>query len=163
MKEEFLKLIDENQGIIHKISIVYARSGRDREDLVQEIILQLWKSFPGFRGNAKFSTWMYRVAINTALTIYRERSLDLYQAENLTGIRSSGYNPFLEADNKDVTSLYLAIEHLSPVNRAIILLYLNDQTYDEIADITGMSVSNVGVRINRIKKQLKKIMDYESI
>ena len=163
MKEEFLQRIDENQGIIHKISILYARSNREREDLVQEIILQLWKSFPQFKGNAKFSTWMYRVAINTALMNHREKSFDLNQAEDLTGNRPISSNPFMETDNKDVISLYIAIDHLSPINKAIILLYLDDESYEEIADIMGMNVSNVGVRISRIKKQLKKIMEYENI
>lgn len=163
MKEEFLQRINENQGIIHKISIVYARSNREREDLVQEIILQLWKSYPLFKGNAKFTTWMYRVAINTALINHREKSFDLSQAEDLTRIRSLNISAFNETDNKDVISLYIAIDHLNPVNKAIILLYLDEESYEEIADIMGLTVSNVGVRINRIKKQLKKIMDYESI
>ena len=163
MKEEFLKLIDKNQGIIHKISIVYARSNREREDLVQEIILQLWRSFPRFKGNAKFSTWMYRVAINTALMHHRNKSFDLNQAEDLTGIRRIYHDTFSEPDNKDVMSLYIAIDQLTSLNKAIILLYLDEESYEEIAEIMGMTVSNVGVRISRIKKQLKKIMDYENI
>jgi RNA polymerase sigma factor (sigma-70 family) len=163
MKELFLKLVNENQGIIHKISIIYARSIREREDLVQEIILQLWKSFPGYKGNSKFSTWMYRVAINTALMTYREKSYDLNRAQSIAEMKNKYDDYFSKSTQENIISLYMAIDQLGPVDKAIIILYLEGNNYKEIADILGLSVSNVGVRINRTKIQLKKIVDYESV
>lgn len=155
LKNRFLKLIDEHQAIVHHISAMYANSVEERDDLSQDIILQLWRSFQSFQNQSKFSTWLYRVALNTAISYLRKskkitwRALD--KAENLT---------FESGDDldEDIKLLYHAISKLSKVDRAITMLYLEEYSYEEMADILGINPVNVGVRINRIKKKLKIIM-----
>lgn len=141
MKDQFLKLIGENQGIIHKISIIYAKSFHEREDLSQEIILQLWRSFPSYKGTSKFSTWMYRVAINTALMSQREKSVDLNLTESISCYKNKYDECFNKTNNENIISLYMAIDQLIPVNKAITILYLEDNNYGEIAEILGLTVS----------------------
>ncbi len=161
MKNEFLELIDKHQGIIHKISILYSKSDDDKKDLFQEIVYQLWKSYPKYRGDAQFSTWMYRVALNTALMNMRQQSIDLVDQEKVELLRTSSYETYHHEFNEDILSLYMAIDKLSPVNKAIIILYLEQRNYEEIAGILGLTKTNVGVRLNRIKNELKKIIQYE--
>jgi len=160
MKEEFLQLIDKHQGIIHKISIIYSKTDEDKKDLFQEIVYQLWKSYPKYRGEAQFSTWMYRVALNTALMNMRNQSVSLADREKVELLETSHHKMLHHELIEDILSLYMAIDQLSPVNKAIIILYLEQRTYEEISDILGLTKSNVGVRINRIKNELKKIIHY---
>lgn len=156
MKNQFLKDIEINQGIIHKIVSIYEDDGEDKKDLFQEILYQLWKAYPKFEHRAAFSTWMYKIALNTALLRQRKkyamkRKIASLQEENLE-------NPGIPEKK---ISLYMAIDHLNQIDKAIALLYLEQKEYQEIADIIGINRNNVGVRINRIKKQLKKVLDYE--
>jgi RNA polymerase sigma-70 factor (ECF subfamily) len=158
MKEKFLNAVDMHQGIIHKILSVYTYNEEDRKDLLQEILLQLWISFPSFSERSAFSTWMFKVALNTALLHKRKRKYEINAREKMTEKLSSQFN----VDKKDVIiSLYMAIDQLKPVDKAIALLYLEQKNYQEIEQIMGMKKNNVGVRINRIKEKLRKIFDYE--
>ena len=161
MKEEFLQLIDKHQGIIHKISIIYSKTDEDKKDLFQEIVYQLWKSYPKYRGEAQFSTWMYRVALNTALMNIRHHSVDLTHPEKVELLKISHHEIFHHELNESVLSLYMAINQLSPINKAVIILYLEQRSYEEIAGVLGFTKTNVGVRLNRIKNELKKIIQYE--
>lgn len=155
LKDRFLKLMDEHQGVVHHISTLYANNKEERDDISQEIILQLWRSFNSFQKQSKFSTWLYRVALNTAITYLRKSKkihwTTLDKAENFA-IESH--------DNldEDIRYLYQAISRLSKIDRAIMMLYLDEKSYEEMAKILGISSVNVGVRINRIKKRLKIIM-----
>lgn len=153
-QQNFIKLIKENEGIIYKITLVYAFNEDDQKDLYQEIVYQLWKSFDSFRGGSKISTWMYRIALNTSITRLKK--------EKRNGDRVSFDSELLEKiDQIDtimedrIKLLYSHIKQLNTVEKGVILLYLEGKNYDEIAAITGFTSSNVGTRLNRIKKKLK--------
>jgi RNA polymerase sigma-70 factor (ECF subfamily) len=126
----------------------------DHEDLFQEITLQAWKAFQGFRGDSKFSTWLYRVALNTAITFYRKekRSPDLYSTDILPDTGIEEINPIEE----QFKAMYTAIGELSKIDKAIVMLYLEDYPYQEIGEIMGITSNNVAVKMNRIKAKLKE-------
>ena len=154
MKEDFLRNITQNQGIIHKVARIYCDDEDDRKDLFQEILIQLWKSYDKFREQSKFSTWMYRVAINTAITNFKrdkksrksEIGKDLYQLAD---------EPYDEEKEEHLKLLYEAINQLTGIEKSITLLYLEDKPYEEISEITGISQNYVRVKMNRIKKKLE--------
>ncbi len=159
---EFLKLISENQGIIYKICNVYANSREDKDDLKQEIILQLWKSYPGFQGKSKFSTWMYRIAFNTAITnIRKSKQHPIIEALSGTETNFSEKEDIDYLDD-DINSLYKAIAKLKDVEKLIIMLYLEEKSYNEIGEIIGISEKNVSVKLVRSKEKLKKLMSKQS-
>lgn len=150
--EKFLDLIEENKKLIFKISHLYCDQIIDMNDLFQEIIENLWKSFPSFRGEAKVSTWIYRIAINTAVSWYRD------YVKKSNHIIYTGIVPSLEENqgmNELYEQLYNAISHLGKIDKAIILLQLDGYSYDEISEIIGISKTNVATKINRIKLKLK--------
>lgn len=158
VEKEFIELINKHKGILHKICNIYFIRNPYKEDYYQEILIRLWKSYPGFKNQSAFSTWLYRVALNTAIIIRKQnlqpRHTELSKIEY--NIPEHEYN--IESDKKDI--LYQAINHLSDVEKAIIILYLEDYNYKEIAEIIGISESNTGVKINRIKNQLIKILNH---
>ena len=161
MEKEFLTIITENQGIIHKVCSIYCNSEEDRRDLFQEILAQLWKSFPSFRNESKFSTWMYRVALNTAITSFKKDKRQPDQSgisyENLY-VAEEIYDTVVE---DQIRMLNKAVSQLSGIEKSIILLFLEDKKYEEIAEITGITQNYVRVKMNRIKKKLKLLMDLE--
>ena len=153
--KHFLELIKKHQSILHKICFIYCRNGSDREDLQQEIILQLWKSFPSFKGNAAFSTWMYRVALNTAINQTRKPGLliDPSSSPELSYDPSESYHL-----SEEIQILYRAISRLKKIEKAIILLWLEEKTYEEIAEMIGITVKNVSVKLVRIRTRLAEII-----
>lgn len=155
LKPEFIRLIEENQGIIFKVSRMYCKNDYCREDLFQEILLQLWKSFPNYDCNRKFPTWMYRVALNTAISQFRssQNEILIFKEKLKVDIKDE-----ISDIKEDTKILYEAIGKLNKAEKSLILLYLDNLHYNEIAEITGISVSNVGVKINRIKSKLQKIL-----
>jgi RNA polymerase sigma factor (sigma-70 family) len=155
MEKEFLALIHDYQNIIYKICRLYRDNKEDQEDLFQEIVYQLWKSYPGFKRESKVSSWMYRIALNTAIAIYRKSkiSVDYYQ-EFPEHLHLSDEKTISENEER----LFWALRKLKDSEKAVISLYLEDFNYREIAAITGLSESNVGVRLNRIKNKLKQIL-----
>jgi len=154
----FLQLIRENKGILFKISKIYQDDPEDRDDLLQEMILQLWLAFDGYRGDSKFSTWMYRVALNTAIAFFKKqkRRSDSeqipYQFERAEELSSS------DEKEEQLALFYRAIQELNKVEKALIYLYMEDMPYGEIASNLGISEINVRVRLNRIKTRLKEIV-----
>lgn len=154
-EEIFLKYLNENIGIAHKISRVWFRDEDDRQDVLQEMIFQLWKSFPRYRAEAKFATWMYRVCLNTAITFLSKRPRHVTMEEQYESIAAAD-----EEKSDKAESLYAMIGSLVPADRAIILLHLDGYSYEEISQITGLTRTNVSVKLVRIKKnienQLKK-------
>jgi RNA polymerase sigma factor (sigma-70 family) len=150
----FLSQLNDNLNIAYKICRVYFEDKEDRADAYQEMMYQLWKSYKDFRGNSKFSTWMYAVCLNTALTYHKKR------ARREETIRESHLDiPELSDGKEDrMKALFNAIGLLSPLNKAITLLYLEDQSYEEMAVITGLSKSNISVRLVRIKRELEQIL-----
>jgi RNA polymerase sigma-70 factor (ECF subfamily) len=153
---DFLELVHRHQSIIHKICFIYSENRSDREDLQQEIILQLWKSFSSFQGNAAFSTWMYRVALNTAINKTRRPGL-------LIDRSSSPDLPYDPSDSyqlsEEIEILYQAISQLKKVEKAIILLWLEEKSYEEISEAIGITVKNVSVKLVRIRTRLAEIIN----
>lgn len=151
--DSFLQLINQNLGIAHKVARSYLQDEDGREDLIQEMMYQLWRSYPTFDGRSKFSTWMYSVCLNTALTYKRKQKKE--KTEPLSSLHHQIAEQPSGARDDTITILLEAIATLSPVNKAITLLYLESMSYDEIASITGLTKSNVSVRLVRIKKELE--------
>jgi RNA polymerase sigma-70 factor (ECF subfamily) len=158
IKEQFLDILEKNIGILIKLSRVYTKVAQDRDDLINDITLELWKSFKSFNGDSKISTWIYRVAINTAMNYKRKRKNDSLFV-SLTDFKKEDVFPWLaEQDNSsELEILYNCIDELNEINKAIILLYLDGNSHDEISEIMGISKTNVGTRIGRIKEQIKSL------
>lgn len=156
MNQEFEKVVKENQGMIYKICRVYSIDSSGFEELKQEILIQIWKSLPKFRGDSKLSTWLYRLCLNTALTY---QSLQKKHAGHfeLNGLEPA-YPEYDSQKDEDVERLFAAIGQLKPVDRGIMALYLEEKTYEEIAEILGLTRVNVGVRITRAKDQLLTLL-----
>jgi len=156
-EEQFTRLITDNQGLIHKVCNMYCDMPDDRRDLFQEVVLQLWRGHTSFKEESKITTWMYRVALNTAITSLRKRKRrpDHADLDIALNVAMPQGNP---DSQEETTMLYRAINDLSEVERAITMLYLEEHSYDEIAEIVGITANNVGVKINRIKAKLKKLL-----
>lgn len=148
-ESQFIQHIGQHQHIIHKICRLYRDSREDREDLFQEIVFQLWKSASTFEGRSKFSTWMYRIALSTAVAGFRKKTPAIVYPETLPEQTEA-------PDEKQVQSEQLmeAVKKLDDADKALIALYLEDLSYQEIAEITGISENYVGVKLNRIKTKL---------
>jgi RNA polymerase sigma-70 factor, ECF subfamily len=143
--------------MLHKVCNVYCHSEQDRQDMFQEIIIQLWKAYPRFRGDSKFSTWLYRIALNTAISDLRkqQRRVKMIYSEEV---------PFnMSADDKNLEKeeqlqqLYKAIAGLGEIEKAIVMLYLEDKSYDEMEEILGINQNNLRVKMNRVKEKLRKL------
>jgi len=153
---EFLDLVRQYEPILHKICIVYTSNRAEKEDLVQEIILQLWKSFPRFSGKSAFSTWMYRVALNTAITQQKKRRPGI----DITTVDEPRVDAEAQMDlSEDFRVLHQAISRLKNSEKALILLWLEEKSYEEIAATTGITVKNVSVQLVRIRKKLSGIIE----
>lgn len=154
LEDKFVHVIKEHEGIIYKVARIYTDVREDQNDLYQEIILQLWKAWKNFREDSKVSTWMYRIAMNTAITYMRKgkRVLSKVSIDTVKVNFVESSNPALE---ERLSILYRHIESLSTLDKGIILLYLEDRSYEEIAEITGLSSTNIGTRLSRIKQKLK--------
>ena len=151
----FLELIHKHQSILHKICFAYCNTRSAREDLQQEIVLQLWKSYPSFKGNSQFSTWMYRVALNTAINLTSKPGIltDSSKAPELAFDPGDDYEL-----SEEIRILHKAIAHLKKVEKAIILMWLEEHSYKEIAETIGITEKNVSVRIVRVKSSLAEII-----
>lgn len=161
LQEEFVEKLEANQNIVHKICRIYATGDAAHKDLFQEITIQLWKAYPKFRGDAKFSTWMYRVALNTAITLYRK------QKRKVTTQEWDQYAFKISAEEYDDTTeqqlalMYQAIKELNDIDKALVFLYLEDKNYTEISDALGISEVNARVKMNRVKKKLRELLSID--
>lgn len=153
-EKEFLALIEMHQGIIHKVAALYMSRADSRADLFQEILLAAWKGYDNFRGDAKFSTWLYRVALNTAITWYRKEQ-KMEPAESLETSHANLPGTDLQ-EEEQLEAMRKAISGLSPIDKALVSLYLDEYDYREIGEILGLSANNVAVKMNRIKNKLKQ-------
>jgi RNA polymerase sigma factor (sigma-70 family) len=159
LEAEFLSDFEKNQNIAHKICRMYTTDQEAHNDLFQEITIQLWKNYSKFRGDAKFSTWMYRVALNTAISLYRKstKSIKTDDFSNVAfRISSTEYD---DTEEKQLEALYKAIHQLNDIDKALIFLYLEDKNFHEIAETLGISNVNARVKMNRAKKKLKSILN----
>ncbi|MDT0295671.1 RNA polymerase sigma factor [Mesonia ostreae] len=162
MKKEtehtFVKLLEEHQNIVHKICRMYTYDKASHHDLFQEITIQLWKAFPKFRGDSKFSTWMYRVALNTAITLYRKSKRKPHTQD------IEQFNFKIKAEEYDDTTeqqlkiMYAAIRELNDIDKALVFLYLEGKNYSDISETLGITEVNARVKMNRVKKKLKNIL-----
>ena len=155
--KEFEKRIREHEALLHKICRMYASSNADRQDLFQEIVIQLWRTYQQFRGEARWSTWLYRVAINTAITGLRGRKdfISSYEPENLP--QRIDDNDGSEGEEERLQQFYKAVGQLNGVEKAIVMLYMEDRSYDEMEDILGISSGTLRVKMNRIKEKLRQL------
>jgi RNA polymerase sigma-70 factor, ECF subfamily len=155
MEKEFTELLHQNQGIVHKICNLYFYSRLEKQDYMQELVIQLWKAYPSFNNQSKFSTWMYRVCLNAAIDIIRKEKSQL-KFERIDDVKANKMQDIInEVDDKQ-EKLFFAINSLTEIDKAIITLYLDEFSYQEIADIVGISESYTGVKINRIKSEILK-------
>jgi RNA polymerase sigma-70 factor (ECF subfamily) len=151
---KFTQIIKDHEGVIFKITTIYTNNSEDQKDLYQEIVYQLWKAYDSFRGDSKISTWMYRVGLNTAISRLKKEK----RKGNETGIdkvimrQSEHYDTEFEERLK---KLYAHIHNLNELDKGLMLLLLEGKKYEEISRITGLSPSNVGTKIARIKQKLK--------
>jgi len=155
-EKQFEKHIRENELLIYKVCRIYAHAEAERQDLFQEIVIQLWNAFPKFKGHSKFSTWLYRVAINTAISGLRKRKdfIDTYEPATLPQ-HVDDNTGFAKEEQSEL--LYKAIEQLNQVEKAVVMLYMEDKTYEEMEDILGISQGNLRVKMNRIKYKLRQL------
>jgi RNA polymerase sigma-70 factor, ECF subfamily len=154
---EFVQLVNAHQALIHKVCHLYGNTLPDREDLFQEIVIQLWKAYPRFRGDSKFSTWLYRIALNTAISGLRRKKnhITSYEPERLpVNIHEEVYD---RSQEEQLQQMYAAIRQLSEVERALVMLYLENKSYEEMEDILGINQNNLRVKMNRIKEKLRKL------
>ncbi len=157
LKTEFLEMLVNYQGIVHKVNLIYFRNEADRSDNFQEVVFQLWKSFPRLKNKNSIGSWIYRIAINTSITkIKKEKNIVLN--ESIPDLRTDSSPLEMMMANEAVTELMTAIHHLNGIDKAIMLLYLEEKSYDEIAEVIGITVSNVGARISRAKERLKQTL-----
>ncbi|MGG7036056.1 MAG: RNA polymerase sigma factor [Flavobacterium sp.] len=159
LEQSFVKQLKEDQNIIHKICRLYTNDADSHNDLFQEITIQLWKAYPKFRGESKFSTWAYRVALNTAITLYRKntRSVSTVTYEGQKHfLKQEDYN---QEEEEQIKLMYQAVHQLNDIEKALVFLYLEDKDYAEISETLGISEVNARVKMNRIKGKLKKILN----
>ena len=154
-KEEFLEILSDYQGILYKVNLVYFKNETDREDNLQDIIYQLWKSFPGIKNHKSMGSWIYAVSINTSISRVRKVSRIEYR-DTVPDLPDTSDIIDKISMNDSLQLLLNAIYNLDEIDKSIMLLYLEEKSYDEISEILGITKSNVGVRINRAKEILKQ-------
>jgi len=161
MQKDFIKIANENQNLILKVCNMFCRNEDDKKDLFQDILIQLWKSYPSFRNESKITTWMYRIALNTAITGYRRKKNKPVNENILDEVLPvvSHHTKYEKSEQSEL--LYKAINKLTAIEKSIILLYLENYSSDEISCITGVTSVNARVKINRIKKKLKKMLEHK--
>ncbi|MDO6675937.1 RNA polymerase sigma-70 factor (ECF subfamily) [Tenacibaculum gallaicum] len=159
LENKFLTDFEANQNIVHKVCRIYTTNQNAHNDLFQEITIQLWKNYSKFRGDAKFSTWMYRVALNTAISLYRKSTRSI-KTQDFTDysfkIKAEEYD---DTEEVQLKALYGAIRKLNDIDKALIFLYLEDKPYKEISETLGISEVNARVKMNRAKDKLKKVLN----
>ena len=156
-KEKFIRILKENKRIIIKVIYSYCKDLEDRKDLEQEIVFQIWRSLKSYDERCKVSTWIYRIALNVAITHYRKESkrhkINSNPGESIFQIAEDDSS---EEEKHRQELLYHLINQFDPLNKAIIILYLEDKSYRDISELLGISETNVGTKLNRMKNQLKE-------
>lgn len=159
LEHKFVTELETNQNIVHKVCSLYTSDKDAHKDLFQEITIQLWKAYPKFRGESKFSTWMYRVALNTAITLYR-KSKRRVTTQNYDSvifkIKTDEYDP---TEEQQLKLMYNAIRELGDIDKALVFLYLEEKNYSEISETLGITEVNARVKMNRIKTKLRTILN----
>ncbi|MET3037607.1 RNA polymerase sigma factor [Chryseobacterium sp. NRRL B-14859] len=159
LEQEFLSKIERHKAIIYKISKMYMSEKDDRDDLFQEITYQLWKAYPGFKGQSEFSTWLYRIALNTAIIFLKSQKRRSFIANEDVSNYIIVQEEYDQQKEEKLTTMYKAIHQLNPIDKAFIFFYLEDFSGKEIAEQMGISEGNARVKMNRAKNKLKEILD----
>jgi RNA polymerase sigma factor (sigma-70 family) len=159
MDECFVRLLGEHKRILYKIASTYCTDGEDRRDLVQEIVIQLWRSFPRYDDRFKFSTWIYRIGMNVAISFLRSerrRGRETVALDQVDIIDFAAADRVMGEAGDDIRLLHRLVSRLDEMSRALIVLYLEGYSHAEIAEILGISVTNAGTRISRIRNRLRE-------
>ncbi len=151
LEKEFIEMVQQHERIIYKVASFYVEKNVSLNDLYQEVVINLWKSYAAFHGNSKLSTWVYRIALNTCISFFRREKKKPVHVEVSLDI------PAEQGNGEDIEELYVLINRLGKLERALVLLYLDEKSYQEIADITGLTVSNVATKLSRIKDKLRQM------
>ena len=159
MEHQFVTELENNQNIVHKVCTLYTNNRNAHNDLFQEITIQLWKAYPKFRGDSKFSTWMYRVALNTAITLYRKSKRRVQTQDYESVIFKIKADEYDETEEQQLKLMYKAVKQLNDIDKALVFLYLEDKNYSEISETLGISEVNARVKMNRIKTKLRTILN----
>lgn len=155
-ESDFIRLLDDAQGIIHKVCRMYCDDEGHREDLFQEIVLQVWKSYPSFKGEARFSSWLYRIALNVAIQDFRKEKKRRFLFLQSYVIKEPTDFTRQEHQDERIEALYKAISKLDKIEKAIMMLHLDEVPNEEIAEIVGITQNHVRVKMTRIRKKLAK-------
>ena len=159
LEQEFVLLLEEHQNLIHKICRLYTSDKDSHKDLFQEISIQLWRAYPNFRGDSKFSTWAYRVALNTAISLFRKSTKSIQTSSFEFSEHKFSYEEYNDEEEQQLKILYQAVHQLNDIEKALVFMYLEDKDYIEISETLGISEVNARVKMNRIKTKLKKIVN----
>ena len=159
LEHAFVTELENNQNIVHKVCTLYTNDRDAHNDLFQEITIQLWKAYPKFRGESKFSTWMYRVALNTAITLYRKSKKRVQTIDYDAVIFKIKADEYDATEEQQLKLMYKAVKQLNDIDKALVFLYLEDKDYTEIAETLGISEVNARVKMNRIKGKLRTILN----
>ena len=151
LEKDFMDMVRHNERIIYKVVSFYADIDQSVSDLYQEVVLNLWKAYPSFRGESKVSTWIYRISLNTCITFFRRSKRSISYTDLVIDISD------IPDEDDNIKELYRLINKLGKIDKALVLLYLDEKPYREIAEITGLTVTNVATKLNRIKDKLKKM------
>lgn len=159
VEAEFVSLLEEHQNLIHKICRIYTSNEEAHKDLFQEISIQLWRAYPNFRGDSKFTTWAYRVGLNTAISLFRKSSKSIATSSFELSAHKFAYEEYDDKEEQQLKVLYQAVQQLNDIEKALVFMYLEDKNYEEISQTLGISEVNARVKMNRIKTKLKKIVN----
>lgn len=159
LEQEFLDKIEKHKGIIFKISKMYMSEKDDRDDLFQEITYQIWKAYPNFRGQSEFSTWLYRIALNTAIIFLKSEKKRSFISNEELSVFKVIQDEYDDRKEEKLAQMYKAIRQLHPIDKAFIFYYLEDFSGKDIAEQMGISEGNARVRMNRAKNKLKDILN----
>lgn len=155
---EFAELLEQHQNILHKICRLYTNDLDAHKDLFQEMVIQIWKAYPTFKGDAKFTSWAYRIGLNTAISLYRNSKRRITTVSWEMSLQNIKYEEYNAEEELQLHQIYQAVRQLSDIEKAVIYMYLEDKDYAEIADTQGISKGNARVKMNRIKTKIKKII-----
>ena len=157
LAKEFEQKVKENELLIYKVCSIYTFTKADKQDLFQEIVIQLWQSYSSFKGESKFSTWLYRVAINTAISGIRKRK-NFIESHDPSVLPTQIAEQEIDDNTEEkIGQLQIAIRQLNDIEKAIVMLYLEEKTYEEMEEVLGMSQGNLRVKMNRIKEKLRQL------
>lgn len=155
---EFARLLEQHQNILHKICKLYTYDIDSHKDLFQEMVIQIWKAYPNFKGEAKFTTWAYRIGLNTAISLYRSSKRRITTVNWDISLENIKYEDYNAEEEYQLQQIYKAVKQLSDIEKALIYMYLEDKDYAEIAETLGISEVNARVKMNRIKTKIKNII-----